>query len=241
MLSLLFSSVAHGDRAVTAGELKANVCRITNQMRGVANVGSGTLVDKTEDGDEGLVLTCAHLFSEGVGKILVEFADGKTHRAKLIDSSRQADLAALAIARPVNNPAEISFDFKGQERLHACGYGPRGVYRCAVGPVVGQAAGVGQMSLLIGDGVRSGDSGGGVFDEQGRLVAVIWGEAQGVTYASYGGPLRRFLGRTLKRFRIGRQQAVTTKGCAGGICPIRAWPYSGGLRSPVRQGDACVG
>ncbi len=94
------------------------------------------------------------------------------------------------------------------------------------------------MSLLIGDGVRSGDSGGGVFDEQGRLVAVIWGEAQGVTYASYGGPLRRFLGRTLKRFRIGRQQAVTTKGCAGGICPIRAWPYSGGLRSPVRQTPA---
>jgi len=225
VLSLLCSCAAQGASAVTAGDLEPAVCRITNQLNGVVNVGSGTLIDKTEEGREGLVLTCAHLFREGVGEVLVRFADGKTHRAKLIDVSHEADLAALAIARPRSEPAGIVFELEDPKKLHACGYGARGVYRCAVGPVVGQAASAGQMSLLIGDGVRSGDSGGGVFDEQGRLVAVIWGEAQGVTYASYGKPLRQFLGRVLG-LRTGAVYA-----CPGGVCPDQP-PV---VRRPVRE------
>jgi len=46
-------------------------------------------------------------------------------------------------------------------------------------------------------------------------VAVIWGEAQGVTYASYGKPLRRFLSRVL-----GRRTSVVYS-CPGGACPQR--------------------
>ena len=202
---------------------KEVVCRVSNQLAGAKNLGSGTLIDKTADGREGLVLTCAHLFSEGTGEVFVKFADGKLHGAKLVDLDKQADLALLAIANPAGRPAEVILEMRANSRLHACGYGPRGVYRCAVGSQVGQAESSGQMSLLIGDPVRSGDSGGGVFDERGRLVAVIWGEAQGVTYASYGRPLRRFLSRVL-----GRQSSVVYT-CPSGGCPQqpRRPPISG--------------
>ena len=210
LIVLLFSCTAEGANP------KEVVCRVSNQLAGINNLGSGTLIDKTADGHEGLVLTCAHLFSEGTGEVFVKFADGKSHGAKLIDLDKQADLALLAIANPAGRPAEVILKMRANSRLHACGYGPRGVYRCAVGSQVGQAENSGQMSLLIGDPVRSGDSGGGVFDEHGRLVAVIWGEAQGVTYASYGRPLRQFLEKVTRRKAWGASQV-----CVGGSCPQR--------------------
>ena len=215
IIGLLCSCSAVGAEYVTNENPKAAICRVSNQLGNTSNLGSGTLIDKTGDGHEGLILTCAHLFSEGTGEILVKFADGKTHCASLIDLDKQADLAALAIAYPTGRPAEVVWGMSAHAKLQACGYGSHGVYRCAIGRQVGEAASAGQMSLLIGDSVRSGDSGGGVFDEQGRLVAVIWGEAQGVTYASYGRPLRRFLSRVL-----GRQTSVAYA-CPGGICPRR--------------------
>ena len=163
----------------------------------------------------GLVLTCAHLFREGTGDISVRFASNKRHRAKLIDIDYQADLAVLTIATPQGEPATANHELDPSSNLYACGFGPLGVYRCATGKIAGQAVSDGQLSLMISDPVRSGDSGGGVFDEQGRLVAVIWGEAQGVTYASYGRPLRTFLSRVLGR------KSTVVYACPGGVCPSR--------------------
>ncbi len=215
VIAMLSSCTAKSAERVTQEDLKAVVCRVSNQLGGANNLGSGTLIDKTDDGREGLVLTCAHLFREGTGEIIVKFPGGKSHRARLIDLDKQADLAALAIANPARQPAEVALEMSAQAKLQACGYGPRGVFRCAVGSLVGESVSAGQRSLLIGDSVRSGDSGGGVFDEQGRLVAVIWGEAQGVTYASFGQPLRSFLNRVL-----GRRSSVVSS-CPGGNCPLR--------------------
>ncbi len=210
---LICSCIVTGVQATTPSELQPAVCRIHNRLNGSSNIGSGTLIDRTSDGREGLILTCAHLFHEGVGNVVVTFADGRTHGAKLVHADRQADLAALAIANPRVKPAQVSLSVPQQGQLFACGYGPRGVFRCAVGPGIGQAAGTGQLSLMIADGVRSGDSGGGVFDSQGRLVAVIWGESGGVTYASYGRPLQRFLSRVLDR------STPVATGCPNGVCP----------------------
>jgi len=216
LVVLLSLASAAKAEATMSQELQPAVCRIHNRLNGSSSIGSGTLIDRTSDGREGLILTCAHLFHEGVGDVVVTFADGRTHGAKLVHADYQADLAALAIANPRVEPAQISFSVTQQENLFACGYGPQGVFRCATGPPVGQAAGQGQLSLLIGDRVRSGDSGGGVFDSQGRLVAVIWGEAQGVTYASYGRPLQSFLRRVLAR------NATVTAGCPSGVCPLQS-------------------
>ena len=204
----------------TTADVRQSVCRVYNDLGGNNNVGSGTLVDKTPEGRHGLVLTCAHLFREGTGRIVVEFPQGHSHVAKLLAVDRQADLAALAIKQPTSDAAAVALEFEDWQKFSACGYGPRGVYRCAVGSIVGHAVDTGQLSMMIDDPVRSGDSGGGVFDEQGRLVAVIWGEAQGVTYASTGRPLREFLHRVLGQ----RRESVFR--CPGGVCPTPSAPQT---------------
>jgi hypothetical protein len=206
-------------------EPRAAVCRVQNRLATFNNVGSGTLVDKTDDGREGLVLTCAHLFSEGVGTVVVEFPGGKTHGAKLVAIDHEADLAALAISNPDCERAPVAFEIQPTAQLQACGFGPHGEYRCAQGAVVGEAKSEEQTSVLVGDAVRSGDSGGGVFDEQGNLVAVVWGETGGVTYASSGVPLRRFLDRVL-----GKRTTFVYR-CPNGVCP--RVPQGGGMQPVV--------
>lgn len=215
----------------------AAVCRVHNQLGGVVNVGSGTLVDKTDDGREGLVLTCWHLFREGTGQVVVEFADGRTHGARVVALDENADLAALAIANPKMEPVSVNlgsdsrFQKNVTRRLAACGFGQTGQMRCAVGENIGASQAPGQMNLLIDNPVRSGDSGGGVFDAEGRLVAVVWGERDGVTYASCGGPLRDFLDRVLGR----RTQFVVN--CPNGLCPRPLLPQRAGPRAPSHGSD----
>jgi hypothetical protein len=199
--------------SVASAQPQNTVCRVNNRLAAFNNVGSGTLIDKTDDGREGLVLTCAHLFSEGVGEVVVSFPGPKTHGAKLVAIDREADLAALAISNPSTVAASIDLEVQRSEQVKACGFGPHGGYACAAGPIVGEAVNAGQTSVLIGDAVRSGDSGGGVFDAEGNLVAVVWGEANGVTYASAGEPLKQFLDRVLGR-RTGHVYV-----CPNGMCP----------------------
>jgi hypothetical protein len=198
------------------------MCRVHNRHGGSASVGSGTLVDKTDDGREGLVLTCWHLFREGTGQVVVQFTDGRTHGARVVALDQAADLAALAIGNPRAEPVGVNHSVARHAKLTACGFGQTGQYRCAVGTNIGESHSAGQTSLLIGDAVRSGDSGGGVFDEQGQLVAVVWGERDGVTYASGGAPLRNFLGRVL-----GPRTALVAN-CPNGLCPLPQAPQRAG-------------
>ncbi len=227
------------------------VCRVYNRLPdGSINIGSGTLVDATADGSQGLVLSCAHLFTEGVGQVMVEFLDGRTHGVRVDAVDRAADLSALSIAHPRESPAAVSFELASSALLTACGFGPSGEYRCIAGSVVGAAEGPGQVSVQMAGAVRSGDSGGGVFDEQGRLVAVIWGEASGVTYASCGVPLARFVEGVLG----GRQTAAYAPactmpgGCPTGQCPLVSRPVVSGpsfsaspqASAPVQQQSPVV-
>jgi hypothetical protein len=203
-----------------AGTRNAFHCRIHNYLpTGTANVGSGTLIDVTADRRHGLVLSCAHLFTEGTGRVIVEFPNGQTHGAKVLAVDRQADLSALEIATPADAAAQVAIDVAQGAVLTACGYGPTGQFRCISGPTIGTAASAGQESVQISGAVRSGDSGGGVFDAQGRLVAVVWGESGGVTYASTGGPLRQFLQRVMGR-SFGGAQIASTGICPDGSCPL---------------------
>jgi len=203
-------------------------CRIHNQLSGGANVGSGTLIDVTASGERGLVLTCAHLFTEGTGQVVVEFPSGKRHGALVVAIDQQADLAALEIARPPANAVEINQQTAAAGNLTACGFGPTGAYRCVAGPALGYSEGPGQTSVRIGGAVRSGDSGGGVFDNRGRLVAVVWGESGGVTYASTGRPLGRFLDRVLGRRANEAPASPFANAPPGGtVCPDGTCPLIG--------------
>jgi hypothetical protein len=247
----LHSGVALSDRQSRVNKCQAIVaqsnstaasCRIHNQLPGgVANAGSGTLIDALPDGSRGLILTCAHLFSEGTGQVVVEFPDGRTHGALVVAIDHQADLAALEIARPAVPAVELNRELSTASPLTACGFGPTGAYRCITGPTIGYSEGAGQTNVRIQGAVRSGDSGGGVFDNRGRLVAVVWGESDGVTYASTGRPLGRFLDRALGRRAAGALPSVTSLAnganaaawCPDGTCPLVGPLAGGGQRAPL--------
>lgn len=166
-------------------------CRI-NVSDGSA--GSGTLIARDES--VGLVLTCAHLFDDAADRIVVTFPNGQRFGARLIDRDRPHDLAALVIRRPEIEPLSVD-DAAATGPLTACGFGPNGQFRCIRGDVTGQATAVGATfpSMTIRGAVRPGDSGGAVLNVAGLLVGVVWGQRDGLTYATCGQPLREFLNR----------------------------------------------
>jgi hypothetical protein len=215
-------------------KIAAASCRIFNALpTGATNVGSGTLVDVTADRRSGLILTCAHLFSEGTGQLTVRFADGAEHGAILVAIDRQADLAAIEIASPRVSAASLATDAAPLAGpLHPCGFGGDGTFGSFGGRVLGQAVGHGQESVRIAGAVRSGDSGGGVFNTRGELVAVVWGECGGVTYASTGAPLRRFMDRMLGLANRPASAAPVS------ACPDDRCPLSGPASSPAVIGWA---
>jgi Trypsin-like peptidase domain len=170
-------------------------CRMTV---GDGSTGSGTLVRRSES--LGLVLTCAHLFDSASGRIIVTFTNGQRFAARLVERDRAHDLAALLIRRPDVEPITVSDEEPGGV-LAACGYGPDGQLRCFRGNVTGQATAAGAVypSLTIAGAARPGDSGGGVLNTADQLVGVVWGQRDGLTYATCGRPVRVFLDRILGR------------------------------------------
>jgi len=164
-------------------------CRVTV---GDGSTGSGTLIEVTKDA--GLVLTCSHLFDTATAQIVVTFAGGGQFAARLVTRDRAHDLAALLIRPPRLAPVAVN-DGEPSGSLRACGFGPNGQFRFVIGHVVGHAtaAGAAYPSLTMNGAVRPGDSGGGVLNTAGQLVGVVWGQRDGLTYATCGRPLREFL------------------------------------------------
>jgi hypothetical protein len=186
-------------------------CRI---YVGDGSTGSGTLIAKNQS--TGLVLTCSHLFDTAAANIVTVFPNGRRYGARLIERDAANDLAALLIRRPEAMPIEVCDD-QPVGVLTACGYGGDGAFRPASGPIVGavQAVGATYPSLKIGSAVRPGDSGGGVLDEAGRLVGVVWGCRDGQTYLTCCQPLRNFLDRVWQgRHRAGRRAPSVADGRA---------------------------
>lgn len=178
-------------------------CRI---MVGDGSTGSGTLVER--DDATGLVLTCSHLFDSSTANIVVGFPNGKRFFARLVERDRPNDLAALLIRRPDAEPLTVTEE-EPAGVLSACGFGPAGQFRRMSGSVTGQATPTGAPypSLVIGCAVRPGDSGGGVLDAAGRVVGVVWGVRDGMTYATCGRPVRDFVDHVLGKARGSRSDA----------------------------------
>ncbi len=175
----------------------AGVARIANELRtGSTAYGTGTLIAKDER--RGWILTCAHLFRDGVGRVTVSLAEG-TYAARVLDWDRDGDLAVLEIAAPSADPLPIRADVPAAgEAVTFWGYGSTGRLRVTSGRVlgyVGTAGLAGRQTLQISGGAENGDSGGPILDAHGRVAGVLWGTDGTRTVGSYCGRIRAFLSR----------------------------------------------
>lgn len=204
-----------------ASPAAAQDVRVLNYDAAGCSVGSGTLVDVRNG--RGLVVSCDHLFSDGVGRVVVQFADGRSHGALVVARDGGADLSALEIADPRATPSGVDFDVSAGEPLTLRGFGGDGAFREFTGAVTGTSVGAGgQQNVDVAGLNRHGDSGGGVFDARGRLVGVQWGnDGVGATTCTTGEPFRRFV-----------------TGCYGGRCT--PWPGTV-VRPAVLPGVRIVG
>ena len=202
-----------------------SMCRITHTVGGSKSIGSGTWL---QVGENRFVLTCAHLFQDGKGSVTVEFSSLHRYQAELLEIDVANDLAALRIPALSETPRRVGSATPGGV-LTACGFGSTGQYACVSGPIAGYATvqGTNYPSLKIRGMVRSGDSGGGVFDTRGALVGVIWGTRDRLTYATYGMPLKSFLQRVADRLNMRsrpNQGILNTKPMAPVRPPSRTLP-----------------
>jgi hypothetical protein len=209
-------------------------CRITV---GDGSTGSGTLVAR--DDAIGLVLTCAHLFDDSTGRIVVTFPSGRRFAARLLDRDNAHDLAALAIRRPDVEPITPT-DSAPEGTLYTCGFGPAGEFRCLRGEITGQAtaAGATYPSFTIRGAARPGDSGGGVLNAAGQLVGVVWGQRDGETYAMCGRPVREFLDRVLNDRAARKNQIAAETRPSKSPAPQIDWQaWTSEIESRIRQLD----
>ena len=172
-----------------------SVVRVANLTGSSRCHGSGTLVHNDEG--RGIVLTCGHLFREGVGRITVQFSDGRPVDGELLAVDQTWDLAALAIVRPGAVPVKVAAEYPVPgEQLESCGYGANGDYRCNRGRALGYTRTLATRThetLEMSGCAREGDSGGPVFNRRGELVAVVWGTDGRSVMGTFCGRIRRFL------------------------------------------------
>lgn len=175
----------------------------------VYGVGSGTPV--AVEGGKTLVLTNAHVVRDTYkDKPIVVHARGKAYPARYVAGSVVKDTGPSLIE--VDGPdlcflqvdadlgsVEIRTDDVGEgERVYHWGYGASGtsvslpVMRS--GSVTSTEITSEKTVVFSGDSVQ-GDSGAGVFDTHGKLVAVLWGGTTGRSVAVPAKAVRRFVER----------------------------------------------
>jgi len=237
---------------------KQAMCRVTvdagmvstpEGMASANDCGSGTLVDCR--GGFGLVITNWHVFRDGGAnpgkRCTVTFADGATFDGVLSGADETLDLAAIEIKNPGRAPAVWSDELSGQV-YRLVGFGS-GQLQSMPGHLRADYGAGGQHSVSFDRPVREGDSGGGVFDEQGTLCGVIWGSTPDEAFAVHPVQVGAFIRRmTGDKMVSGTLVAQTQQTCyvdqfGRRICPnqITGLPTAPAVRStPVAVAPAAA-
>ena len=173
-----------GVRALGAGPREASYrVRVYDHGNGIS-VGSGTAIS------DNTVLTCGHLFREGVSAIRVSnpksgvVLAGRVRAYSLSDP----DLAIIQVEGKLPDYVPLAADeAQPGEELLIVGYGSGDVQLEGRGKVLANryTRPIQTTSCAVVQGV----SGGGTFDQEGRLVGVVWGTDPGYTYGSHAVPL----------------------------------------------------
>ena len=185
-------------------EINQSIVRVAVASPKTNSYGSGTLIYYQ---NRVYLLTCAHLFENATDYATVQFSKQVGCPVQPLAIDREYDLAVLDMsipgalpsgAEPVKLTATIPLP---GARVYAAGYGPNGIFKVTVATVNGyvQVQGADARDTLQavydrkGATVRFGDSGGGVFNQSGELVATLWGSDNQCLYGSQIGRIRYFL------------------------------------------------
>jgi serine protease Do len=196
------------------------VARIVAPGNGTISYGSGTLVHA--EGQFGLVVTNWHVINEATAPVSVHFPDGFYSLGTIESVDRDWDLALISIRKP--NAAPVALAGKAPqpgETLTIAGYGS-GHYRAASGACTQYVAPGLEFPyemVEVAVSARQGDSGGPIFNSNGELAGVLFGEGQGRTSGSYCGRVRWFLSSVVPKLNQRGAIAATT-----GLKPIPARP-----------------
>jgi thiol-disulfide isomerase/thioredoxin len=147
------------------------------------SIGSGTLVRWAKK--RVVVLTARHVVQDAKS-IVVELFNKKTYTARVLKLDAVWDCAVLdVIGTPEGvEPAELELGDAAMQhdgdRIESCGYGPDGKLACNTGLFLGYKRSNNAPNgpadwFEISGHARQGDSGGGMFNDRGRLVGVLWG------------------------------------------------------------------
>jgi S1-C subfamily serine protease len=196
---------------------------------GARSLGSGVLAGADER--FGYVLTAHHVVRDAEGHPKVRFANGTVENGHVLKTDAAADLALIRINRPPVRPVEwaAASPTKG-DQLVAAGFGSDGKYQEAAGPVIGFTTRAEETPdwMIVKAQVRSGDSGGPVFTQDGKLAGVLWGCNEN-TYASPVGRLYKFAQSKRGRlFPIGRGLLRLRRAEATAAAPSKAPHTPGG-------------
>ena len=185
-------------------EINQSIVRVAVASSKTNSYGSGTLIYYQ---NRVYLLTCAHLFEKDTDYATVQFSKQNGRPVQPLAIDREYDLAVLDMSIPGALPSgavpvklTATIPLPGA-RVYAAGYGPNGIFKVTVGTVKGyvQVQGADARDTLQavydrkGATVRFGDSGGGVFNESGELVATLWGSDNQCLYGSQIGRIAYFL------------------------------------------------
>jgi thiol-disulfide isomerase/thioredoxin len=179
------------------------------------SIGSGTLVKWN---GKTVVLSARHVVKDAKS-IVVELHNKRTHRARVVAVDAVWDCAVLELdGEPTGvEPAEVergpaAIQAAGN-RLESCGYGPDGRLACNSGLFLGYKrstqtpAGPDDWFTISGH-ARGGDSGGGVFNQQGRLVGVLWGTDGQEVVCVQAGRLHKLLDQAVAQQDATQQKSI---------------------------------
>ena len=185
-------------------EINQSIVRVAVVSSKTNSYGSGTLIYYQ---NRVYLLTCAHLFEKETDFATVQFSKQIGRPVQPLAIDREYDLAILDMSIPGALPSgavpvklTATIPLPGA-RVYAAGYGPAGIFKVTVATVKGyvQVQGADARDTLQavydrkGATVRFGDSGGGVFNQSGELVATLWGSDNDCLYGSQIGRIRYFL------------------------------------------------
>ena len=182
------------DYLLTGQTPHPSVARIVAPDEGGVSLGSGVLVDINHS--QGLVLTNWHVIRDTKSAVLVQFPDGFQSAGTVIRYDEAWDLAALVIWKPQATPIPLA-DQPPQigEHLTIAGFG-RGAYRAETGPCteyLSPGTGYAKEFVELAATARQGDSGGPIFNADGKLAGVLFGQNSGRTIGSCSTRVRTFL------------------------------------------------